>query len=246
MDFEVFLLLVDEDRPAGFGERLGGDVGAEIENLRQAEERAFGVFDGINDVVAKRREAGLAAEVVVGIAELASFERPGVVFGQLLNVDVLQVRFGRGSKPNARGLKELDDFAGVSIDGSVGFIVDDEVEVERRELFAVAAVGHQRLNGGNDDRGTKKFARAAGRLIDHRLELRQHDGEVFHGLLRKFDTVHDEQDALGVAADEKAADERGAEQCLASAGSHFEEEFAEAFGIEEPGDLVHRSNLVAP
>ena len=79
LNLEVLFLLVDDDRPAGFGQGLGGDVGAEVEDLRQAEERAFGVFDGVDDVVAEGREAGLAAEVVVGVAELAGFEGLGVL-----------------------------------------------------------------------------------------------------------------------------------------------------------------------
>ena len=118
----------------------------------------------------------------------------------MLHVDVLEIGLGRSRQTDARGLEELDDFAGIAIDGTVRLIVDDKVEVERRELLAVAAVGHERLNGGDDHRGAEKFARAAGRLVDDRLELRQHDGEVFHGLLRKFNAVHDEQDALGISA----------------------------------------------
>ena len=102
------------------------------------------------------------------------------------------------------------------------------------------------MNGGYDHRGAEEFTRAAGRLVDDRLELRQDDSKVFNGLLRKFDAVHDEQDTLGITAHQKAANERGAEQRFAGSGGHFEEEFAETFGIEEPGNLVHRSNLIAP
>ena len=45
---------------------------------------------------------------------------------------------------------------------------------------------------------------------------------------------------------QKAANERGAEQRLAGAGSHFEQELAESFAIEEPCNLIHRLNLVTP
>ena len=75
LDLEILLLLVDDHRPAGFGQRLGGDVRAQIEDLRQAQERAFRVFDRVDDVVAERREARLAAEIIVGVAELAGFQR---------------------------------------------------------------------------------------------------------------------------------------------------------------------------
>ena len=75
---------------------------------------------------------------------------------------------------------------------------------------------------------------AAGRLVDDRLELGEDDVEVLHRLLGQFDAVHDEQHALGVARDEKAADERGTQQRLAGAGRHFEEELAAAFVVEKP------------
>ena len=79
LNLEVLLLLVDDHRPAGFVQRLGGDVGAKVKDLRQAEERAFRVFHRVNDVVAEGREAGLAAEIVVGVAELPGFKRFGVL-----------------------------------------------------------------------------------------------------------------------------------------------------------------------
>ena len=69
LDFEIFLLLVDDNRPAGFIKRLRGDVGAEIKDFRQTQKRAFRVFHRVNDVIAERREAGLAAEIIVGVAE---------------------------------------------------------------------------------------------------------------------------------------------------------------------------------
>ena len=53
LDFEILFLLIDDDRPAVFGQGLGGDVGANVENLWQAEERAFGIFDRVHDVVAE-------------------------------------------------------------------------------------------------------------------------------------------------------------------------------------------------
>lgn len=183
---------------------------------------------------------------MVSVAELAGFERLGVLSFKLLDVDVFEISLGRGGEADARGLEELDNFAGVAIDRAVSFIIDDQIEVEGSELLTVPAVGHQRLDGSDDDGGTEEFACAAGCLEDHGLELWKHHGEVLHGLLREFDTVHDEQDALSISAHQKAANECGAQQRLARAGSHFEEELAETFAIEELGNFVHRSDLVIP
>jgi hypothetical protein len=56
-------------------------------------------------------------------------QRPWVLFGQLLDVDVLERGLVRGGEPDARGLEELDDLAGIAINGPMGFVVDDQVEV---------------------------------------------------------------------------------------------------------------------
>ena len=47
----------------------------------------------------------------------------------------------------------------VAVDRAVRLVVDDEIEVERRELFAVAAVDHQRLNGRNHHRRAEQVRR---------------------------------------------------------------------------------------
>ena len=73
LNLEVFVLLVDDNRPAVFREGLGRDIGAQIENLGQTEKRAFGVFDRVNDVVTVGWKARFAAEIVIGVAKLASF-----------------------------------------------------------------------------------------------------------------------------------------------------------------------------
>ena len=57
--------------------------------------------------------------------------------------DVLQIRLRRGGQADACRLEELHRFSRIAIDGAVGLIVDDEIEVEGRELLAVAAVGHE-------------------------------------------------------------------------------------------------------
>ena len=82
LNLVIFLLLVDGHGPALFGQRLRGDVGAHIENLGQAEEGSLRVFDRVNDVIPERREARLAAEIVVGVAKLAGFQRLGVVLAR--------------------------------------------------------------------------------------------------------------------------------------------------------------------
>ena len=58
LNLEVLVLLVDDDRPALFRERLGRDVGAHVENLRQTEERTFRVFDCVDDVIAEGGQPG--------------------------------------------------------------------------------------------------------------------------------------------------------------------------------------------
>ena len=73
--------------------------------------RPFGVLHGVDDVVAKRGQARLAAEVMIGVAQQPRFQRLGVLCAQLLDVDVLQIRLGRGRQADARGLKELHHFA---------------------------------------------------------------------------------------------------------------------------------------
>jgi hypothetical protein len=111
----------------------------------------------------------------------------------------------------------------------------------------VAPVHHERLQGGDDDRGAEQLAGAApGGLVEHRLELRENHVEVFERLLGQFDAVHDEQHPLGVARDEKAVDERGAQQRLPGARGHFEEELAQPPFIEQLGDEVDGFDLVAP
>src|ERR1044071_4686751 len=57
LNLEVFILFADHHGPALLSQRLCGDVGAQIIDLRQAKERALRVFHGIDDVVA---EGGLA------------------------------------------------------------------------------------------------------------------------------------------------------------------------------------------
>jgi len=52
-DFEILLLLIHHPRPAGFLQRLGRDVRAQVEDF-QAEERAFRILHRFDDVVAKR------------------------------------------------------------------------------------------------------------------------------------------------------------------------------------------------
>ena len=66
-------------------------------------------------------------------------------------IDVLQIRLRRGGQADARRLEELHDLAGVAVDRAVRFVVDDEIEIERREFLAVAAVDHERLDGRDDD-----------------------------------------------------------------------------------------------
>ncbi len=89
MYLETFILLVDNDCPPVFREGLRGDVGAQIENLGQTEKRAFGVFDGVDNVVSVRGHTGFATEVSVGIAKLARFEGLWVFCLQLVDIDVL-------------------------------------------------------------------------------------------------------------------------------------------------------------
>ena len=119
-------------------------------------------------------------------------------------------------------------------------VVDDEIEIERRELLAIAAVDHERLDRRHDDGRAEQLARSRrARLVDDGLELRQNDVEILHRLLRQFDAVNDEQHALGVAGQEKAADERGAQQRLAGAGRHFQKKLATALLRRTPCDLIH-------
>src|SRR5260370_40206286 len=68
--------------------------------------------------------------------------------------------------------------------------------------------------------------------------------EILHGLLGEFDAVDDEQDALGVASGEKAANEGSAEKGLACSGGHFEEKFALALSIELLRDFVDGIYLI--
>jgi len=67
LNLEVFLLLVDDHCPPAVGKGLSGDVGADVADAGQAEERPLWVVGGVHDVVAVGGLAGLAAEVVVGV-----------------------------------------------------------------------------------------------------------------------------------------------------------------------------------
>ena len=78
LNFVIFFLLVDDHRPAAFFEGLGGDFRANIVDFGHAEERALVVFHGFGDVVTERRQTRLAAEVMVGITQLARFQGFGI------------------------------------------------------------------------------------------------------------------------------------------------------------------------
>ncbi len=182
---------------------------------------------------------------MVSVAKLARFKRLGVFFGELLDVDVLQIRLGRGREADTRCLEELNDFAGVTVDGAVSLVVDDEIEIERRELLTVATIHHQRLNRGDHDRRTEQFARATRCLVDDRFELAEDDVEIFQRLFRQFDAVNDKQDALCVSRQQEPTDKRSTEKRLARASSHFEQELPARFVVEPFGDGIHRADLIA-
>jgi len=102
------------------------------------------------------------------------------------------------------------------------------------------------LDGGDDDAGAEEFAGLApGGFEQDGFELREGDVEIFQGLLREFDAVNDEQNALGVTGLEETADEGGAEHGLAGACGHFEEELATALLIKLGRDGVEGVDLVA-
>ena len=245
LNLEAFLLLVDDHRPTGFIQGLRRNVRAQVKDLRQAEERAFGVFHGVNDVIPEGRESGLAAEVVVGIAEQPRFRRFGVLLLQLLQVDVLQVSLGRGRQADASRLEELHDLSGIAVNGTVRLVVDDQIEMEGRELLAVAAVNHERLEGRHHDARAKQLARiAASRLVKHGFELSENDVELLKRLLRQLDAVNDEQNPLGVARDEEAANQSGTKEGFPGAGGHLQQKLAEAFVVEQGAEGVNRLNLI--
>jgi len=75
-------------------------------------------------------------------------------------------------------LKELHDLAGVAVDGAVRLVVDDEIEVERREFLAIPGIHHQRLDRGDDDRGTEQLACTPRRFVDDRPEFAENDVET--------------------------------------------------------------------
>jgi hypothetical protein len=61
---------------------------------------------------------------VVGVAELTGFESFGISLLQLLDIDVFQVRLWRRGEADASGLEELNDFAGIAVDGPMGLVVE--------------------------------------------------------------------------------------------------------------------------
>lgn len=242
---ETLFLLVDGDGPAGVLQCLGGDVRTAIDDLGLAKKRALRVLHRLKDVVSERWLAGLAAKVMIGVPELASLQRLGLFGSELLNVDVLEVSLGRRGQSNTRGLEELDCLAGIAVDGAVRLVVDDQVEVERRELLTVATICHQRLDGRHHHRRTEQLSGTAGGLVNHRLVFGKDDVEVLHCLFGEFDAVYDEQHALGIARLEEATDQRGAEERLACAGRHFQQEPAATVFVVAPGNFFHGANLVA-
>ena len=72
--------------PACFSKRLGRDVRAAVNNLGQAEKRPLRVLNGVDDVVAERRLARLAAEIVISVAQLPGLKRLWVFCAELLHV----------------------------------------------------------------------------------------------------------------------------------------------------------------
>ena len=155
--------------------------------------------------------------------------------------------FGVAVKSDARRLEELHHLARVAVDGAMRFIVDDKVEIERRELFAVAAIDHQRLDRGDDDRGAEQLAGAAGRLEDDRFDTRGRTtskSSIVCLANSMRSTMNRTRSALRVV--QKAADERGAKERLAGAGGHFQKKLAAAFAVEQSGNLIHRPDLITP
>src|SRR2546422_7533853 len=85
-----------------------------------------------------------------------------------------------------------------------------------------------------------------GRSCRDRLELSEDDVEIFKRLFGQSNSANDKQHALGTASEQEAANERGAEQGLARACGHFEQEFAQSPRIERGREDVDGLNLVAP
>lgn len=148
-DFEIFLLLIDDDRPAGFIERLGGDVGTNINDFWQAKKRALRVFHRINNVVTESGEAGFAAEIIVGVTKQTQFQGFRIFLFKFLDVDVFQIRPRRGGQADARGLEKLNDLAGVTVNRAVRLVVNNEVKMERCKFLAITAVRRPGLCGCN-------------------------------------------------------------------------------------------------
>src|SRR5712692_3822212 len=124
-------------------------------------------------------------------------------------------------------------------------VVDHQIEVERSEFLAVAAIRHERLYSRHDDGRAEQLSRAPRGLVDHRLVLAQDNIEFLHRLLCEFDAIYDEKDALGVASHKKPANQRGAEQRFTSTSRHFQKKFAAARVVVALRNLLHSINLIA-
>lgn len=89
---------------------------------------------------------------MVGVSEEPRLEGFRILLSKRLSVDVLQVGLGGSRETYTGRLEELHDFASVTIDRTVGFVVDDQIEMKRGELFAVAAINHEGLQSRYDNR----------------------------------------------------------------------------------------------
>ena len=218
--FLLFSLVVRKGNDESlFREQFGRHLCACIHNRRVDQ---IAVLNAVEQGVLERGLSAFTPEGAVGVQEQAAFGFARVPRVRTRFVESLEI------VPGGRGQAQLvpheivEYGPGISADGPVRFVRDDEVEVGRGEESLILVVEQQRLDRGDDD-----FRRApvvAPLFVHHRLEVRREQGgEDLASLLLEFQPVHEKQDSGCVARAHKELDDRCGDERLARTRGHFEQ-----------------------
>ena len=114
------------DNKAFFGQQLGGDVSARIDDGGVDE---VALFHAIEQGIAERGLAVFATEGAIGIEQQAAFGFAWVARRRFGFVESLQVIARRGGQPQFVANEVIEHCARVATDGTVRFVGDHQIEI---------------------------------------------------------------------------------------------------------------------
>ena len=179
----------------------------------------------------------VATEGAVGIEHETALELARVFGGGLVLVELLEVVERCGREAELVADKVIEHGAGITADGAVRFVGDDEVEVGGRKELLVFIVEEQGLDRGDDDFGVPPVVAIF--FVDNTLVVVREDPlESLERLVFQLQPVDEEKHAPGVAGAEEELDDGGGGEGLPGARGHFEKEAVAALldGLLDSGD----------